>query len=723
MASIISACDNNVNPLLSKEFDTPFNLPPFSQIQNKHYVPAFEAAIRECDQTIALITQNSAEPTFENTIIPLDRSGLHLSRISYIFFNLLETDVTDTMNVMAETILPMLSAHADDVNFNEALFARVKHVYDNRSTANLDSVQLRVLSLYYKDFIRNGALLDAKGKARLRDINSQLSLLSHNFGTNMLAETNDSYKLVIDSVADLDGLPDNLIAAAADKANELGMKGKWVFTLHNASIMPFLQSSSRHDLRKALFDAYCRRGRNGGEHDNRDIVRKMVSLRIEKAQLLGYKTFAHYAIEENMAATPEAADSLLTQLWEPALRKAKAELDEIRRFAYKTAKVKDIDASDWRYWAERLRKAEYDVDETEISQYFELNNCLQGMFSTINRLYGVSFKRVTDAPLYNPDDNEVWQMLDNDGSSLGVVYFDWHPRATKGGGAWCTGFRYPLDNFDGSHTQGQISIVCNFTKGAAGQPDLLTYDEYLTMFHEFGHAIQALFTRGKYVRTAGNVPGDYVEMPSQINEKWAADRNVIKSFARHYQTGEVIPDALLDKIDRAANFSQGFASTEFLAAALLDMRWHLLTDKDNVPNVDDFESQTLTSIGLIPEIEPRYHTTYFSHIFDGGYAAGYYVYDWAEMLVCDAFAAFKDSDDIFNPALAASFRKHCLSEVGDGDLMSQYVLFRHARPNMIYLLQSRGFLSPSKPKSTPKPTPKKTTVAPTPKPTTTTPTM
>lgn len=723
MASIISACDNNVNPLLSKEFDTPFNLPPFSQIQNKHYVPAFEAAIRECDQTIALITQNSAEPTFENTIIPLDRSGLHLSRISYIFFNLLETDVTDTMNVMAETILPMLSAHADDVNFNEALFARVKHVYDNRSTANLDSVQLRVLSLYYKDFIRNGALLDAKGKARLRDINSQLSLLSHNFGTNLLAETNDSYKLVIDSVADLDGLPDNLIAAAADKANELGMKGKWVFTLHNASIMPFLQSSSRHDLRKALFDAYCRRGRNGGEHDNRDIVRKMVSLRIEKAQLLGYKTFAHYAIEENMAATPEAADFLLTQLWEPALRKAKAELDEIRRFAYKTAKVKDIDASDWRYWAERLRKAEYDVDETEISQYFELNNCLQGMFSTINRLYGVSFKRVTDAPLYNPDDNEVWQMLDNDGSSLGVVYFDWHPRATKGGGAWCTGFRYPLDNFDGSHTQGQISIVCNFTKGAAGQPDLLTYDEYLTMFHEFGHAIQALFTRGKYVRTAGNVPGDYVEMPSQINEKWAADRNVIKSFARHYQTGEVIPDALLDKIDRAANFSQGFASTEFLAAALLDMRWHLLTDKDNVPNVDDFESQTLTSIGLIPEIEPRYHTTYFSHIFDGGYAAGYYVYDWAEMLVCDAFAAFKDSNDIFNPALAASFRKHCLSEVGDGDLMSQYVLFRHARPNMIYLLQSRGFLSPSKPKSTPKPTSKKTTVAPTPTPIPTTPTM
>ncbi len=691
-AALLAGCSGDVNPLLQKEFDTPHNLPPFELIKNKHYVPAFEAAIRESQQTVALIVQNSAEPTFENTILPLDRSELHLSRVSSVFFNLMETDVQDTMNVIAETVLPMLSAHSDDVAFNDALFARIKHVYDNRDNAGLDSVQLRVLSLYYKDFLRSGAMLNATDKARLREINSKLSLLSHSFGTNLLAENNDSYKLVVDSVADLAGLPDNLVAAAADKAKELGMKGKWVFTLHNASIMPFLASSERHDLRKAIFDAYCRRGRNGGKNDNRDIIKQMVALRIEKAQLLGYKTFAHYAIETNMAATPEAVDSFIAKVWAPALRKAKEELDDIRKFAYKTEKVTTIESCDWRFWAEKLRKAEYDVDEAEISQYFELNSCRQGMFATATKLYGITFKKVDDAPLYNSEDNEVWQVSDKDGSDLGVVYFDWHPRATKGGGAWCTAFRYPIDNMDGAHVPGQISIVCNFTKGANGTPDLLTYDEYETMFHEFGHALQALFTRGKYIRTAGNVPGDYVEMPSQINEQWAADPGVIKSFARHYKTGEVIPDELLDKINRAANFNRGFASTEFLAAALLDLKWHMLTDKNNVPDVDEFEKKILSEIGLIDEIEPRYHSTYFAHIFNGGYAAGYYVYDWAEMLVCDAFAAFKESGDIFNQELAASFRKHCLSEVGDGDLMGQYVRFRGARPNMEYLMRHRGFI-------------------------------
>lgn len=688
----LCACHIEHNPLLDNEFDTPFNLPPFDQIRNDCYIPAFESAIKESDNTIALIVANSAEPTFQNTIVPFDRADRKLSRVSAIFFNLMETDVTDTMNVMAETILPMLSEHSDEVAFNEGLFNRIKHVYDNRETAGLDSIQLRVLTLYYKDFIRNGALLPEAKKARLKEINSRLSLLSHQFGTNLLAETNDSYKLVVDSAADLAGLPDNLISAAAEKATELGMKGKWVFTLHNASIMPFLQNSEKHELRKAIYDAYCKRGRNGGEHDNRQIVREMISLRIEKAQMLGYKTYAHYAIEENMAATPEAVDSFLAVVWPHALAKAKSELDDLKKFAYKYDKTTTIESCDWAYWTEKLRKAQYDLNETEISQYFELNSVREGMFKTVSKLYGVSFKQVTDAPLYNKEDNEVWQMLDVDGQSLGVVYFDWHPRSSKGGGAWCTSFREPIDNFDGTHTQGQISIVCNFTKGANGQPDLLTYDEYLTMFHEFGHAIQSLFTKGSYVRTAGNVPGDYVEMPSQINEKWAADSTVIKSFARHHETGEVIPDALLNKIERASLFNQGFASTEFLAAALLDLRWHQLTDKDNVPDVDKFESKVLSEIGLIGEIEPRYHTTYFAHIFDGGYSAGYYDYEWAEMLVCDAFAAFKETGDIFNKDVVARFRKYALSEVGDGDLMEQYVRFRGAKPNMEYLMKARGFV-------------------------------
>lgn len=702
VAMSLCACNIEHNPLLDDEFDTPFNLPPFDEIRNNCYVPAFQDAIKDADNTIALIIANRAEPTFENTIVPLDRSGLKLSRVSAIFFNLMETDVSDTMNVMAETILPMLSEHSDEVAFNEKLFERIKHVYDNRQSAELDSVQLRVLDLYYKDFIRDGALLPADKKVRLKEINSRLSLLSHQFGSNLLAETNDSYKLVIDSAADLAGLPDNLVMAAAEKAKELGMKGKWVFTLHNASIMPFLQNSESHELRKAIYTAYCNRGRNRGEHDNRAIVREMIALRIEKAQLLGYKTYAHYAIEENMAATPEAVDSFLAVVWPHALAKAKKELDELKKFAYKYDKTTVIESCDWAYWAEKLRKAQYDLDETEISQYFELNSVRDGMFKTVGKLYGVTFKRVADAPLYNKTDNEVWQMLDTDGASLGVVYFDWHPRATKGGGAWCTTFREPLDNFDDTHTQGQVSIVCNFTKGADGQPDLLTYDEYLTMFHEFGHAIQSLFTKGFYVRTAGNVPGDYVEMPSQINEKWAADSAVIKSFARNVKTGEVIPDALLEKIDRASLFNQGFASTEYLAASLLDLRWHLLTDKANVPDVDKFESKVLSEIGLIGEIEPRYHTTYFAHIFDGGYSAGYYDYEWSEMLVCDAFAAFKETGDIFNKDVVARFRKYALSEVGDGDLMGQYVKFRGAKPKMEYLMKSRGFVSaqPDKTKKT-----------------------
>lgn len=692
-AMSLCACTVEHNPLLENEFDTPFNLPPFGEIRNNCYIPAFEDAIKEADNTINLIVENRAEPTFQNTIVPLDRSGMRLSRVSAIFFNLMETDVTDTMNVMAETILPMLSEHSDEVAFNGKLFERIKHVYDNKEAAGLDSVQLRVLDLYYKDFIRSGALLPEAKKQRLKEINSQLSLLSHQFGSNLLAETNDSYKLVIDSAADLAGLPDNLVMAAADKAAELGMKGKWVFTLHNASIMPFLQNSERHEMRKAIYDAYCRRGRNGGEHDNREVVRKMIALRIEKAQMLGYKTYAHFAIEENMAATPEAVDSFLAVVWPHALAKAKSELEELKKFAYKYDKTTVVESCDWAYWTEKLRKAQYDLDENEISQYFELNSVRDGMFKTATKLYGITFKKVTGAPLYNQEDNEVWQVMDVDGKSLGVVYFDWHPRASKGGGAWCTTFREPIDNFDGTHTQGQVSIVCNFTKGANGQPDLLTYDEYLTMFHEFGHAIQSLFTKGQYVRTAGNVPGDYVEMPSQINEKWAADSAVIKSFARHYKTGEVIPDALLQKISRASLFNQGFASTEYLAAALLDMRWHLLADKDNVPDVDKFESKVLAEMGLISEIEPRYHTTYFAHIFDGGYSAGYYDYEWSEMLVCDAFAAFKETGDIFNKEVVARFRKYALSEVGDGDLMQQYVRFRGAKPNMEYLMKSRGFVN------------------------------
>ncbi len=698
VAAALSSCSSDNNLLLENEFSTPHGLPPFEQIENRHYVPAFEAAIKEQKQTVALITANRDSATFTNTILPLDRSSLKLYRVASIFFNLKETDVTDTMNIIAETALPLLSKSDDEVYFNTDLFARIQQVYNSRLTSNLDSVQIRVTELYYKDFVRHGALLSPEKKDRLAKINSELSLLSHKFGTNLLDETNNSFRLVLDTVSQLSGLPDNIISAAAEKATELGLKGKWVFTLHNASIMPFLQYSDNHDLRKQIFDAYCRRGHNGGEHDNSDVVRKILTLRLERAQLLGYKNHAQYAIEENMAETPEAVDSLLQKIWPAALDKAKDELSDMKKFAYKYDKTTTIESCDWWYWAEKVRKAQYDIQDSELSPYFELNNVRKGLFACATKLYGVKFSELKDAPLYNASDNEVWQVSDADGSNLGVVYFDWHPRSTKGGGAWCTSFQNPLDNPDGSHTEAQVSIVCNFTKGAQGKPDLLTYDEVLTMFHEFGHALQSFFTKGKYVRTAGAVPGDYVEMPSQINELWAADTTVLKSFARHYETGDVIPDALLEKLRRADSFNQGFATTELLAAAILDLKWHSVQSPSEIIDIDTFEKNVFSEIGLIPEIEPRYHTTYFSHIFDGGYSAGYYDYIWADMIVCDAFAAFKETGDIFNQDLAKSFRKNCLAEVGDGNLMQQYILFRGQKPDVTYLMKHRGFYKEPKPK-------------------------
>lgn len=687
----LAACSSEENKLLQTEWGTPHNLPPFEQIEYRHYVPAFEAAIAESKQTVELITQCSDEPTFRNTIIPLDRANDHVNKVASIFFNIMETDVVDTMNVIAETVMPMLSVARDEVHFNDALFQRVKAVYDKRAESGLDSAQMRVVERYYKDFIRCGALLGKSDKERLMEINQRLSLLSHTFGNNMLAETNNSFKLVIDSVADLKGLPDNVISAAAEAASNLGMPGKWVFTLHNASIIPFLTYSERHDLRKQIYEAYTMRGRRGGENDNREVIREMVSLRIQKAKMLGYKTYAHYAIEENMAATPEAVDSFLAKVWAPALRKAKEELADLKKFAYRYNKTTTVEACDWWYWSQKLRAALYDVQETEISQYFELGKVRSGLFACANKLYGLKFTQLNDVPMYNKAENEAWQVDDADGSCLGVVYFDWHPRASKGGGAWCTTFQEPRDEFDGTHREAHVSIVCNFTRGAKGEPDLLTYDEMLTMFHEFGHALQSLFTKGYYSRTAGVVPGDYVEMPSQINEKWAASDEMLRSFALHHETGEVIPDALLEKIRRAALFNQGFASTEFLAAAQLDLAWHRLEDASNVPNVDEFEAKAMEEIGLIPEIAPRYRSTYFAHIFNGGYSAGYYVYEWAEMIVCDAFAAFVESGDIFNKELAAEFRKHCLAEMGDGDLMEQYVKFRGSKPEISHLMKSRGF--------------------------------
>ena len=674
---------------MQNDFGTPFNVPPFDQIKPSHYIPAFENALQNCRQTVDLITANRADATFENTIIPFDRRNEHLNIISSIFFNIRETDVTDTLNIIAESVLPMLTDYDDEVYMNTALFQRIKNVYDNRTKAGLDSSQIRVVEQYYKDFVRGGALLSPSEKEKLKEVNKELSLLSLKFGNNLLAETNN-FKLVIDTIADLAGLPENVVATAAQRANEANMPGKWLFTLHNASLIPFLTYSDSHELRKVMFDAYSSRCNKGDQYDNKELAIKMATLRAKRAAILGYKSHAQYVIENNMAQRPEAVDSFLKELWKPALQKAKYELQDMKNYAYRYNRTVSVEACDWFYWAEKVRKSKYDIDETQLSQYFALPNVRAGLFEVANRLYGISFKKLSDVPAYNNECCEVFEVVEKDGSHLGVFYFDYHPRATKSGGAWQTCFREALDNFDGSRISAHVSNVCNFTLPVDNQPALLTFDEVQTMFHEFGHGLHALFSKGKYRRTCGVVPRDYVELPSQIMEHWPSEPECLKMFAKHFQTGEAIPDNLIQKMKNAGTFNQGFATVEYIAASLLDLKWHSIDVNTKIDNAEEFEANAMKEIGLIDEIIPRYKSTYFAHIFNGGYSAGYYVYMWAELLDCDAYAAYKESGNIYNPEIAASFRKKCLEEIGEDDAMKQYMKFRKQQPDIKYLIEKRG---------------------------------
>ena len=689
MTAIVCSCSDS-NPLDSHSFDTKHNVPPFSSIYVSNFKPAIVNAINEADQTIKLITSNRNEATFENTIIPFDRRNEHLNMVCNIFFNLMEAEKNDSIVEAAEELMPMLSSASDDVYMNAELFARIKHVYDTRETANLDSTQRRVVELYYKDFVRSGATLDANKQNELREINKQLSLLSLNFGNNLVSEINNSYQLVIDTVSDLAGLPENIVKSAAEAAEKAGKKGKWLFTLHKASFIPFLMYADNAQLRQEIYTAYSKLGNNGGEHDNNKIILDIVKLRAKKAKLLGYKTFAHYAIEANMAATPEAVDSMLNLLWQPTIKRAQAELNELKTFAYRYNRTTNVTAADWWYWSEKLRKQKYGIDETTLSQYFVRGNVRDAMFDVANKLYGITLKKAHDIPVYDKEDCDVYEVFEANGDYLGLVYFDWFTRASKSSGAWHSVFGSVLENFDGTRTYDQSTIVYNFPHPTADHDALLSWDDVQTMFHEFGHGLHSLFTRGYYRRTAGNVPYDFVEMPSQIFEHWALEPEVIRTYARHYQTGEVMPEDLIKRLGDAGTFNQGFAMGELLAAAILDMRWHSLTTDDNITNVEEFEQKAMDEIGLIKEILPRYKSTYFSHIFDGGYAAGYYVYIWSSILDCDAFAAWKETGDIYNQEVAARFRNYCLAYGGEDDQMKQYVRFRGHQPDIKHLLEFRG---------------------------------
>ena len=694
LAVVLGACSSSKksdvaettpNPFFT-EYTTPFGVPPFDKIEVAHYKPAFLKGMEEHKKEIDTIVNNTEEPTFENTIVALDQSGELLNKVLYAFGGQSSVNTTDEIQELEQELYPLFSAHSDDISLNPALFARVKAVYDNQASLGLDKEQKKLLEETYKGFVRGGANLDADNQAKLRELNEKISVLELTFGQNMLKETN-AFKLVIDKKEDLAGLPESLVAAAAETAAADSMEGKWVFTLHNPSVMPFLQYADNRALREKIFKAYINRGNNGNENDNKEVVKQLVAARLDKAKLLGYEDFAAYVLEENMAKNEKNVYNLLDQVWTPALKKAKEELADINAEIRKEGGNFDAEGWDWRYYADKARQAKFNMDENEVRPYLELNHVRDGAFYVANKLYGITFTEIKDIPKPDPD-AYAFECKDKDGSPLGVLYMDFYTRPGKSGGAWCGGYRSQTYK-DGKRVDPIVTTVFNFSKPAAGQPALLSADEAETVFHEFGHALHSLFGDVHYYGVA-DVPRDFVELPSQVNEHWVFEPEVLKVYAKHYETGEVIPQELVDKIVKSGKYGQGFATVEYLAASLLDMDYHILKEQQPDMDVEAFEANALNSRGLIRQIPPRYRTTYFSHTMTGGYTAGYYSYIWAEVLDADAFEAYKETGDIFNPEVATKFRTYVLTPGGIDDAMVMYKNFRGKEPSIEPLLKNRG---------------------------------
>ena len=682
-----SAMAKGGNPFLGK-YTTPFGIPPFEQIKVEHYKPAFVKGMEEHKKEIDAIVNNKKTATFENTIAALDRCGELLNKVASVFYGQNSACTSDEMQAVSREISPLLSQHSDDITMNAALFKRVKYVYDHQSEEKLDKEQKKLLEETYKSFVRSGANLSADKQEQLRKLNQEISMLQLTFGQNMLAETN-AFQLVIDNKDDLAGLPQNLIASAAEVAKERGLDGKWVFTLHNPSVMPFLQYSDRRELRERMFKGYISRGCQGGKNDSREVVKKLVKARLEKARLMGYEDYASMALDNRMAKTPEAVYELLDQVWKPALAKAKEELADIQEEMKKDGRDFTAEGWDWRYYADRAKRAKYAFDENELRPYLKLENVRDGLFYCANKLYGITLTPIKNVPLPHPE-AQAFEVKDAKGKHIAILFMDFFPRASKRGGAWCGTYR------DQTYEKGKkitpvVTIVCNFTKPAAGEPALLTADEASTMFHEFGHALHQFFQDVHY-QGISNVPRDFVELPSQINEHWCFAPEVLKVYAKHYKTGEIMPQSLVEKMERSQKYGQGFATVEYVAASLLDMDWHVLKSVPDDLDVEDFERQTLVKRGLLSQIPPRYRTTYFNHTMGGGYTAGYYSYMWAEVLEADGFEAFKETGDIFNQDVANRFRTYVLTPGGINDAMDMYVNFRGKKPDTKPLLRNRGLL-------------------------------
>ena len=682
-----SAMAKGGNPFLGK-YTTPFGIPPFEQIKVEHYKPAFIKGMEEHKKEIDAIVNNKKPATFENTIAALDRCGELLNKVASVFYGQNSACTSDEMQAVSREISPLMSQHSDDITMNAALFKRVKYVYDHQSEEELDKEQKKLLEETYKSFVRSGANLSADKQEQLRKLNQEISMLQLTFGQNMLAETN-AFQLVIDNKDDLAGLPQNLIASSAEVAKERGLDGKWVFTLHNPSVMPFLQYSDRRELRERMYKGYISRGCQGGKNDSREVVKKLVKARLEKARLMGYEDYASMALDNRMAKTPEAVYELLDQVWKPALAKAKEELADIQEEMKKDGRDFTAEGWDWRYYADRAKRAKYAFDENELRPYLKLENVRDGLFYCANKLYGITLTQIKNVPLPHPE-AQAFEVKDAKGKHIAILFMDFFPRASKRGGAWCGTYR------DQTYEKGKkitpvVTIVCNFTKPAAGEPALLTADEASTMFHEFGHALHQFFQDVHY-QGISNVPRDFVELPSQINEHWCFAPEVLKVYAKHYKTGEIMPQSLVEKMERSQKYGQGFATVEYVAASLLDMDWHVLKSVPDDLDVEDFERQTLVKRGLLSQIPPRYRTTYFNHTMGGGYTAGYYSYMWAEVLEADGFEAFKETGDIFNQDVANRFRKYVLTPGGINDAMDMYVNFRGKKPDTKPLLRNRGLL-------------------------------
>jgi peptidyl-dipeptidase Dcp len=676
---------NMDNPFF-KEWTTSFGVPPFDDIKEEHFVPAIEEGIKQHQSEIDAIVANTEEPTFANTILALDKSGDLLSKVSGVFGPMNSANTNDSLQAIARRISPIMTRHRDGISMNAELFKKVKSVYEKRNESGLDDQQLRVVEKIYQDFERNGANLSVEDQEKLKKINEKLASLSLKYGENLLAETNKNFKLVVETEAELAGLSADVIARAAMDAQKTGDSGKWGFTLAKPSMLPFLTYAQNRDLREKLYRGYFMRGDNDNEFDNKEIIKQVVKLRDERAKLLGFNNFAEYQIDINMAKTPQAVYDFLLKIWDPALKMAKQDVKEMQAIIDSEGGNFKLASWDWWFYNEKLKMQKFSLDENEVKPYFSLDNAKTGVFYVCEKLYGLKFIKRDDLPTYHAE-AEAYEVQEADGTFLGVLYMDFHPRDGKRVGAWSTAFRSATYR-NGERIPTIGSIVMNFTRPAGDTPALLSFDEVTTFFHEFGHALHGLFADGLYDRTARSVPRDFVELPSQIMENWAAEPEVMKVYAKHYQTGEVIPDALIEKLEKSGTFNQGFTTGEYVAASILDMDFHT-TPNPEIADVNAFEKESMDKIGLIPEFIPRYRSTYFSHIFSGGYSAGYYVYLWAAVLDTDAFNAFKESGDLFNPEIAARFRE-LLAKSGAAEGMEVYKKFRGKDPSIEPLLEKRG---------------------------------